>query len=657
VWVFLLCRPARAPPPASKLSKLSDSAVQKWSVALNWSAFALHRRPRRRARGQRLHELHLGLQTLLCCCARCTTSAHALGVCTSTGDGACPVSNGRKPEGTFRRLLRNVRSVFTGSVTTVTVGKSAEAATAATAESAPPPNAGELINEGLRQRQRAGAQAARPFFEKAAQLEPNSHVPWFMLGNVASELGDLDTAVAQYERARDLSPGDHVIRYNLGLNQHWRGYIDAAIDELRAACAINPSYLQANSSHIMALHSSDRISPEEIAAAIQEWGTRFSLEHPASVPATVRPDTVRPERLRVGFISGDFKTHSVAHFFEPILSARDRRDFTYVLYSNCHLQDAVTERLRACADGWRDIWQLTDDALIELILTDQIDILVDLSGHTASNRLAVFARRAAPVQIGYLGYPASTGLATMDYRITDAVTDPPVPADVWHSERLLRLPDTQWCFRPFGDPAAAGPLPARDAGFVTFGGFNNLTKVSDTLLHCWAQILVKLPTSRLRLTRLRSVQRTADVIALFGRSGVAAERIECVPFADNPPYGKQFEGVDIALDNYPYNGVTTTCESLYVGVPVVSLYGRNGVSRSGLSLLGALGLGELAASTPEQYVEIAVALGSDLSRLEQLRASLRTRFDQSSLRDEKRFTKKFEELLRTAWQQHLEYSK
>ncbi len=200
----------------------------------------------------------------------------------------------------------------------------------------------------------------------------------------------------------------------------------------------------------------------------------------------------------------------------------------------------------------------------------------------------------------------------MDYRITDAVTDPPVPADDWHCERLLRLPDTQWCFRPFGTPAMPGPLPAREAGFVTFGSFNNLTKASDTLLACWAQILVELPTSRLRLTRVRSEQRAAEIMAMFGRSGVAAERIECVAYAKDPPYGQQFAGVDIALDNYPYNGVTTTCESLYVGVPVVSLYGRNGVSRSGLSLLGALGLGELAASTPERYVEIAVALASDL---------------------------------------------
>jgi predicted O-linked N-acetylglucosamine transferase (SPINDLY family) len=526
---------------------------------------------------------------------------------------------------------------------------------AAQSDTAPSPSAGELIDEGLRQRQQIGTEAARPFFERAAQLEPNSHVPWFMLGNVASELGDLDTAVAHYARARDLHPKDHVIRYNLGLNQLWRGYIDAAIDELRAACGLNPSHLQAQSSHIMALHSSDRIGPEEIDAVVRAWGTRFSLEHPASTPATVHPGTRdTAERLRVGFISGDFRTHSVAHFFEPILSARDRSSFTYVLYSNFHLKDSVTDRLRACADDWREVWRLSDDALIELIRTDRIDILVDLSGHTASNRLAVFARRAAPVQITYLGYPGSTGLATMDYRITDAVTDPPAPADEWHCERLLRMPDSQWCFRPFGTPVPPGPLPARAVGFVTFGSFNNLTKLSDTLLAYWVEILVKLPTARLRLTRVRSAERAAEIMAIFGRSGVAPERVECTPYARDPPYGPQFAGVDIGLDNYPYNGVTTTCETLYMGVPVVSLHGRNGVSRSGLSLLGTLGLSELVASTPERYVEIAVALGSDLPRLEQLRASLRARFERSSLRDEKRFAANFEGLLRTAWEQHRE---
>jgi protein O-GlcNAc transferase len=596
-------------------------------------------------------------------------------LCTSTGDGVRSVNSGHKPNRMFGRLLQNVRSAFARSTaidptpaaekvaaiqvtaTTASAGANAKAVAGAAADPTQALSTSELINEGLRQREEFGLEAARPYFERAAQLEPNFHVPWFMLGNVASELGNLDVAVAHYVHARDLHPSDHVIRYNLGLNQYLRGYIDAAIEELRAACDLSPSYLQAQSTYIMALHNSDRITPDEIAVAIREWGAGFSLEHPASAPSTARPSTDHPERLRVGFISGDFRTHSVAHFFEPILSARDRGAFTYVLYNNSHIQDAVTQRLRTNADDWRDIWRLTDDALIELIRTDRIDILVDLSGHTASNRLAVFARRAAPVQVSYLGYPSSTGLATMDHRITDAITDPPGPADDWHCERLLRLPDTQWCFRPFGMPAPPGPLPARETGFITFGSFNNLTKASDTLLRCWVKILVKLPTSRLRLTRVRSAQRAAEILALFGQSGVAPERIECVPYANNPPYGQQFTGVDIALDNYPYNGVTTTCESLHVGVPVISLHGRNGVSRSGLSLLGTLRLGELAASTPEQYVEIAVALGSDLLRLEQLRSSLRARFERSSLRDEKRFTAKFEELLRTAWQQRLDHFK
>jgi protein O-GlcNAc transferase len=586
------------------------------------------------------------------------------------------VTNDRKPGGTFGRFLRNVRSSFTKSMAmdhaaaaekvavvdattesdaTATSGTTAAAASAAAP--GPGPSAGELINEGLQQRKRAGVEAARPYFARAAQLEPNSQVPWFMLGNVASELGELDVAVSHYARARDLQPSDHVIRYNLGLNQFWRGYIDAAIEELRAACSLNPSYLQAQSTHIMALHNSDRISPEEIAEAVHVWAEHFSLEHPTLWPSTGLPGTDYPDRLRVGFISGDFRTHSVAQFFEPILSARARGAFTYVLYSNSPHQDSVTERLRAYADVWRDVWQLTDDALIDVIRTDRIDILVDLSGHTAFNRLAVFARRAAPVQISYLGFPSSTGLATMDYRIADGVTDPPGPADDWHSESLLRLPDTQWCFRPFGTATLPGPLPAREAGFVTFGSFNNLTKASDTVLSCWVRILAKLPTSRLRFTRVRSERRASEIITLFGQAGVAPERIECVPYANTPPYGRQFAGVDIALDNYPYNGVTTTCESLCLGVPVISLHGRNGVSRSGLSILGALDLGEFVASTPEQYVEIAVGLGSDLTRLEQLRASLPARFEQSPLRDEKRFAAKFEELLRAAWRLHVEHAK
>jgi protein O-GlcNAc transferase len=560
------------------------------------------------------------------------------------------MNNERKSGGRLTQLLRGVQSAFKGGSAERVSRPAANAEAAVTSAPARMPTADELINEGLRQRREHGVVAAQPFFETAAQLEPNSHVPFFMLGNVASELGDLDTAVRHYAHARDLQPNDHVVRYNLGLNHLWRGYVDSAIEELRAACTLNPAYLQAQSSHIMALHNSDRVDPEEIAATTRDWGAQFAQQHPEA-PSGSRSSAGLPEVLRVGFVSGDLRTHSVAHFFEPIASARDRKAFTYVFYSTARHQDAVTQRLHAYPDYWRDVSQLTDDALIELIRADGIDILVDLSGHTDLNRLAVFARRAAPVQVSYLGYPDSTGLSTMDYRITDAVTDPPPEADTWHCERLLRLPDSQWCFRPFGALADPGPLPAREAGFVTFGSFNNITKVSNAVLHCWAQILVNLPTARLRLTRVRSPQRAAEIVALLGRSGIAAERIECVAYRSDIPYGLQFAGVDIALDPYPYNGVTTTCESLYFGLPVISLHGRHGVSRSGLSILGSLGLRELAAPTPGQYAEIAVALALDLPRLESLRASLRSRFEQSPLRDEKRLAANFEELLRTAWRQ------
>jgi protein O-GlcNAc transferase len=512
-----------------------------------------------------------------------------------------------------------------------------------------PPTMRELIKEGLRLRQQQGVAAAIPLFEKASQLEPTSHLPFFMLGNAVSELGDLDAAVRHFVRARDLQPREPAIRFNLGLRHLWRGYIDAAIEELRVACGLNPDYLPAQSTYLLALHSSDRISAEEMAVAARRWGVRFARQHRTTMQPGTGGHATRPERLRVGFISGDFRKHSVAHFFLPIAQAHDRDAFTYVLYNTSSDHDELTKRFRSYADEWRDVLQLSDDALIQLIRADRIDVLVDLSGHTAFNRLAVFARRAVPVQVSYLGYPDTTGLPTMDYRITDGSTDPEPLADAWHSERLLRLPDAQWCFRPFGTATQPCPSPAGNAGFVTFGSFNLLSKASDTLLHCWAEILVHSPNSRLLLTRIRSAERAAEIVAMLAAAGVAPERVECIAEAEVAPHGLQFSGVDIALDHYPYNGVTTTCESLHSGVPVISMHGGSGASRSGLSLLGTLGLPELVASTPKQYVETAVALAGDQTRLEELHASLHARFEKSSLRDERRFVTHFEELLNSAW--------
>jgi protein O-GlcNAc transferase len=566
------------------------------------------------------------------------------------------MADGRNPRAVFARFAKGLRSAIAGgpaprasAESSAVDASTAEARPVALAAAPPRASATELINEGLRHRQHLGTAAAVPFFERAALAEPQSHLPVFMLGNAAAELGNVDAAVAHYARARDLAPNDHVIRYNLGLCHFWRGFMDPAIEELDAACRLDPSYLPARNGHLLALHNSDRIEPEAIAEAIRQMGRQF----PGQTARVAELSSGSEGKLRVGFVSGDFRTHSVAHFFEPILSAHDRGAFEYICYSTCSQQDAVTERLRADADMWRDVWQLPDDALIEQIRADRIDILLDLSGYTEFNRLPVFARRAAPVQITYLGFPNSTGVPAMDYRITDSVADPIPYADKLHSEKLLRLPDSQWCFRPFGAPFEIDPLPARKNGFVTFGSFNSLAKAGDTLLHCWTRILSDLPDSRLRIARVRSPQRVAAIVALFVRSGIAAERIECTAYRSVSQYGAQFAGVDIALDHFPYNGVTTTCESLHAGVPVVSMHGTHGISRSGLSILATIGLKELAAGSPDDYVKTAVTLGGDLERLERIRSGLRARFEQSPLRDEKRFAAGFEAQLRSAWRQSI----
>jgi protein O-GlcNAc transferase len=505
----------------------------------------------------------------------------------------------------------------------------------------------DYVNEGLRRVQSRDVAAALPLFQKAAEIEPDSHIPPFMLGNAFSHMGDLDTAANHYQRARGLRSSEAVIRFNFGLNELTRGYIESAISELREACRLNPQHAAAQSTYLVALLSSDRHSADDIATATRNWGTRFAAQYPEAGKLHLPRDP--PRRLRVGFVSGDFRTHSVARFLEPIASGHDRTAFDHFFYHNFPDHDEVTERLRGYAHQWRDVWQLTDDALVERIRSDRIDILLDLAGHTAFNRLVIFARRAAPVQITYLGFPGSTGLPTMDYRITDTSTDPIPAADVWHSEKLLHLQRPQWCYRPFTAHPAAGALPARSTGFVTFGSFNSLSKISATTIECWGKILGALPLSRLRLTRVRSPQRAAGIISILEQSGIEPARIDCLPYQLEVPVESPFNGVDIALDTYPYNGVTTTCESLFSGVPVISLHGAHGASRSGLSILDAVGLGDLVASTPAQYVRIAVGLARDLPRLGQLRWSLQAIFERSALRDENGFAPAFEAQLRAAW--------
>ena len=342
-------------------------------------------------------------------------------------------------------------------------------------------------------------------------------------------------------------------------------------------------------------------------------------------------------------------TMSMSFFTIPLLSNHDHRQCEIFCYADVARPDAVTERLRGYADVWRSTVGLSDQQVADLVRSDQIDILVDLTMHTANNRLLVFARKPAPVQVAWLAYPGTTGLSTIDYRLTDPYLDPPGLFDAFYSEESIRLPDTFWCYDPLTDQPPVNALPALENGFITFGCLNNFCKVNDGCLALWAQVLQAVPQSRLLLLAPRG-QAREHVLARLEQEGIAAPRVE---FADRQPrleYLKLYHRIDMALDPLPYNGHTTSLDAFWMGVPTLTLVGKTVVGRAGWSQLCNLGLQELAAETPEQYVALAARLAGDLSRLQELRGTLRQRMLRSPLMDGKRFARHVEQAYRQMWQ-------
>jgi predicted O-linked N-acetylglucosamine transferase (SPINDLY family) len=352
--------------------------------------------------------------------------------------------------------------------------------------------------------------------------------------------------------------------------------------------------------------------------------------------------------LRIGYVSADFRIHVASFFTAPLLSQHDHRQFEIFCYANVAHPDELTDRLRSCADGWRSIVALSDQQVADLVRSDQIDILVDLAMHTAGNRLLVFARKPAPVQVTWLAYPGTTGLSAIDYRLTDPYFDPPRLFDDCYSEESFRLPDTFWCYSPLAETPPVNALPALQNGSITFGCLNHFCKINDGVLALWAQVLQAVPQSRLLLLTPRG-QARERVLAKLAPAGIAASRLE---FADRQPrreYLQQYQRIDLALDPFPCNGGTTTLDAFWMGVPTVTLVGKTVVGRAGWSQLCNLGLQELAAQTPEQYVARAAQLAGDLPRLQELRATLRQRMQQSPLMDAPRFARGVEQAYREMW--------
>ncbi|MFL5342395.1 MAG: tetratricopeptide repeat protein [Gemmataceae bacterium] len=520
---------------------------------------------------------------------------------------------------------------------------------------------------------------ARQRLEQALALNPGDAKAWFYLGLALMHLGERDRALESARRAVSLAPNDAEARNLLGTilrtfdrdreaEEHYReavrlkpnfvgalnnyglmlleaGQIEPSLELLRRAIAGSP---ELHSNFVLALNYHPRLSAAELLAAHRHWAELYAdALAPAGPPAPAPP---RPDgRLRVGYVSADFRTHPVASFLTAVLPRHDRAAFHVTAYANVQTPDAVTDRLQAAVDVWRPVAGRTNDEVGQMVRDDGIDILVDLSGHTAGNRLQLFARHPAPVQVTLCGYPNTTGLRTIQYHITDSLSDPDGDADAQHTERLFRLPEIGWCSAPPADVPPVSPAPAAQTGRLTFGSLNNLAKVTDVVVATWVRILKAAPTSKLIVVVGQTHLGHDRLAGLFAAAGIDAGRLEFIPRLPLPDYYRLFERIDVALDPFPFNGGVTTRDSLWMGVPVVALAGAASRARQGVCLLTHVGLIEFIAPTLDGYVRIAADLARDPDRLAGIRAQLRDRVRQSPIVQAERYTAHLEAAYRELW--------
>jgi predicted O-linked N-acetylglucosamine transferase (SPINDLY family) len=478
----------------------------------------------------------------------------------------------------------------------------------------------------------------------ALALRPTHALAWNNLGNLLRETGRHEEAEDCYRRTVELAPLLAEAHTHLGNSLLDLGRLNEAEQSYRRAVELDPASPRVRSNLLLFLNYVPGRGPVALLEEHRRYGALFR----SAGRRAPHPNARDPERrLRIGYVSGDFREHSVATFLMPVLVHHDRGRFEITCYHNFSRADATTDRLRAQVDRWRDVYGYGDDELERCIRADGIDLLVDLSGHTAYHRLSVFARKPAPVQISYLGYPAPSGLAAMDYRITDDVADPPASADAGYSERLLRLPRPMWCYGPADCEAAVSPAEEHEG--VMFGSFNYFAKLNPGVIALWSHLLARVPQARLVLTRVPGPRTAAALQERFARAGVAPERLELHGIVPRNRLRRLYAAVDIGLDPFPYAGTTTTCDALWAGVPVVTLTGETTAARSGASLLRAVGLGDLVASSTEQYVEIAAALARNVSRRIELRSQLREQMRRGPLMDAPGLAKSLEGTYREAW--------
>lgn len=487
---------------------------------------------------------------------------------------------------------------------------------------------------------------------KAAALKPNDPVPLCRLGRCEALAGDHEAALASYRRALALQPSLPEALHGAGMESQRLHRIPEALQAYERLLATKPANPSLLSHRLLALHYGSGLSADKLYEEHLAYGRLLeSPERLAENAARAFPNSTDPEkRLRVGLLSPDLRIHSVAFFLQPLLEHLDRARFEVFLYHDNPKEDAFTKLLGLGAACLRRTAGMTDAQVEETIRRDAPDLLLDLCGHTDRNRLPLFARRLAPLQLSYLGYPDTTGLRSMDYRLTDALADPEGEAERFYTEKLLRFSPCAWCFWP---PPGAPEPAARDTasgGGLRFGCFNSFSKLSDATLDLWGALLSGIPKAELLLKSLHPA--ASGFLERLESQGLPKERVRLLPSSpDAISHLQAYAEIDIALDPFPYNGTTTTCEALWMGVPVLSLRGDRHSARVGASLLSAVGHPEWIADSTDAFLQKARALADDRATLARLRGGLRDELRRSILLDASGQSERFGAALRTVWRE------
>jgi protein O-GlcNAc transferase len=490
-------------------------------------------------------------------------------------------------------------------------------------------------------------------YRRALQLNPGHIGAQCNIGIALKDLGQYDEAIASFRRTLALQPDQADAHNNLGNLLKDLGQLDEAVACFRRALEIKPDLIEAHSNLIFTLNYLPDQGANTLLAEARHFGEWAAAR---AIPYTEWPNTPDAKRcLRIGLVSGDLSNHPVGYFVEGVLAtlATQAADSLAIFaYDSHNAADALTERIKASCKGWCSVVGLPDKQLAEQIRNDRIDILIDLSGHTGYNRLPMFAFKPAPVQATWLGYFATTGVAAIDYLIADPLTLP-ASEDVHFTEQIWRLPETRLCFTPPEADVAISPLPALANGHITFGCFNNLTKMNDHVVALWSRVLKAVDGSRLLLKakQLDEASIRQSVLNRFAAQGIDATRLMLEGRTPRADYLTTYSKVDLGLDPFPFTGGTTSAESLWMGVPVLTLAGDRLVSRQGVTLMANAGLHDWIAADGDDYVARAVALAGDLPKLAALRGQLRHQVQASPLFDAPRFATHFEKALRGMWAQ------